>query len=755
MLLQTFLLGFLASCAIGHQVFQSNVENTVKETDTATVRVKVGKKKFSCKFEIVHRDSLILMDESSVDCTPNKPSRQKAFNIRLKGSHGYDFSASILINPDVLTDVFVESLTSNEMMQISTITNLTDEHLQFGCNTKPLEDSDKRGAAGANIRLWSRGVVPYSFTSSFTYTDRLTFAKAVEVIEAVTCLKFVGRSNQQEYIRIERECACGGTCFGGGYTDGLGARAPRRLVIGSACISPSSASGLGLVIHETLHALGVVHTQTRPDRDTHIWVDFDKITASGQSQYTKCSTCVTHGTPYDCMSVMHYRDWGFSLGGPTMLPRRSTCDLKTATNKLTKADIDLLNAMYSCTTDVAVNGQWGPWSAFSECNAKCGTGRKGRYRLCNNPKPKNGGGDCEGHKTEEENCMEQACKGCAQVGKNTKSRVNSQTFSNIKSWAECSTRCFLDTSCAAWTWNHENAGSYAFKCSIMTGYASLVDDSNTVSGSRSCSGCPEKNVNLQDRVGNEVITGVRSWVDCSRKCSAKSSCTAWVWAHEGAGDYAYRCGIMDAYGKKAIDSNVISGSRDCPGVEECTGLKGSSACCTEEAPCKEQGGDCDDDKECEGSLVCGTNNCRDFNPSAEETYDCCVRPIQKCNGEEGTGCCCTAENPCELGGGDCDKDSECSGDLVCGYNNCRDFHQNAGSTHDCCKQSKVDGGWSAWAAWSTCTKTRARQCTNPVPDNGGAACSGKNEEVVPCSSGVGVTSVFEKSRNVQHSSDPE
>ena len=33
-----------------------------------------------------------------------------------------------------------------------------------------------------------------------------------------------------------------------------------------------------------------------------------------------------------------------------MLPRRSTCDLKTATNKLTRADIDLLNAMYSCKT---------------------------------------------------------------------------------------------------------------------------------------------------------------------------------------------------------------------------------------------------------------------------------------------------------------------------------------------------------------------------------------------------------------------
>ena len=33
-----------------------------------------------------------------------------------------------------------------------------------------------------------------------------------------------------------------------------------------------------------------------------------------------------------------------------MLPRKQTCDLKTATNKLTKTDIDLLNAMYSCKT---------------------------------------------------------------------------------------------------------------------------------------------------------------------------------------------------------------------------------------------------------------------------------------------------------------------------------------------------------------------------------------------------------------------
>ena len=32
--------------------------------------------------------------------------------------------------------------------------------------------------------------------------------------------------------------------------------------------------------------------------------------------------------------------------------------------------------------------------------------------------------------------------------------------------------------------------------------------------------------------------------------------------------------------------------------------------------------------------------------------------------------CCTSGKPCGLAQGDCDRDSECKGDLVCGKNNC-------------------------------------------------------------------------------------
>ena len=35
------------------------------------------------------------------------------------------------------------------------------------------------------------------------------------------------------------------------------------------------------------------------------------------------------------------------------------------------------------------------------------------------------------------------------------------------------------------------------------------------------------------------------------------------------------------------------------------------------------------------------------------------------------GRCCTADNPCVVGEGDCDEDAECEAGLVCGENNCR------------------------------------------------------------------------------------
>ena len=59
--------------------------------------------------------------------------------------------------------------------------------------------------------------------------------------------------------------------------------------------------------------------------------------------------------------------------------------------------------------------------------------------------------------------------------------------------------------------------------------------------------------------------------------------------------------------------------------DKCLGRKGEDSCCTRENPCNEGEGDCDNDYHCAEGLVCGNNNCQNFTKDAKSDYDCCVK----------------------------------------------------------------------------------------------------------------------------------
>ena len=57
----------------------------------------------------------------------------------------------------------------------------------------------------------------------------------------------------------------------------------------------------------------------------------------------------------------------------------------------------------------------------------------------------------------------------------------------------------------------------------------------------------------------------------------------------------------------------------------------------------------------------------------------------------------------------------------------------------CDFKCKVDGGWSEFTDWETCsvecdggTQTRNRTCSDPAPDHGGADCIGSAEKSQDC-----------------------
>ncbi|CAH1786771.1 unnamed protein product [Owenia fusiformis] len=58
---------------------------------------------------------------------------------------------------------------------------------------------------------------------------------------------------------------------------------------------------------------------------------------------------------------------------------------------------------------VPVDGQWGPWVDYPRCSKSCNGGTEGRYRVCNRPRPKLGGKQCEGPRSELTPCNTQPC----------------------------------------------------------------------------------------------------------------------------------------------------------------------------------------------------------------------------------------------------------------------------------------------------------------------------------------------------------
>ncbi|CAJ1399196.1 unnamed protein product [Effrenium voratum] len=70
----------------------------------------------------------------------------------------------------------------------------------------------------------------------------------------------------------------------------------------------------GTATHEILHALGMAHEQSRPDRDTYISVLWNNIKPGMEDQFTKNSKADI-SRPYDIMSIMHYGSMSFTKNG--------------------------------------------------------------------------------------------------------------------------------------------------------------------------------------------------------------------------------------------------------------------------------------------------------------------------------------------------------------------------------------------------------------------------------------------------------
>lgn len=115
---------------------------------------------------------------------------------------------------------------------------------------------------------WPNGVVPYAFDEEYIERDKSAVLSAMEIFRKETCIKFVlKRSNHTQYVKFKKSKQ------GCGSLVGYNAKRNESVIL----LTEQCLKLRGAIQHEILHALGLLHEQSRPDRDDYVDIYWDNI----------------------------------------------------------------------------------------------------------------------------------------------------------------------------------------------------------------------------------------------------------------------------------------------------------------------------------------------------------------------------------------------------------------------------------------------------------------------------------------------
>lgn len=189
--------------------------------------------------------------------------------------------------------------------------------------------------------LWSKNskglvVIPYTISNEYPQQERQVIETALQSFHSSTCIRFVPRKNEYDYISVENKDGCFSSLgkVGNGQT---------------LSINREGCLYHGVIQHETMHSLGFQHEQTRSDRDSYVKINWENIYPEMAFNFYKQDTNNLN-TPYDYGSVMHYGRTAFTVraGVDTITPIPDSSVQIGQRKGLSYWDIKRVNLLYGC-----------------------------------------------------------------------------------------------------------------------------------------------------------------------------------------------------------------------------------------------------------------------------------------------------------------------------------------------------------------------------------------------------------------------
>lgn len=164
------------------------------------------------------------------------------------------------------------------------------------------------GEKGMTARLisipWTGGILPIVFAPQITQEEKEKFYNACSEWEQVSSIKCIDGLGYAKYIYVQTNRA-------GCYSEvgqGLWRFFNKRRTIN---LSRSGCWQKRTIMHEIGHALGLLHEHQRSDRSRYVKIKYRNIKLRNIFNF-QCVFWSSNWTPYDFLSIMHYRKNAFA-----------------------------------------------------------------------------------------------------------------------------------------------------------------------------------------------------------------------------------------------------------------------------------------------------------------------------------------------------------------------------------------------------------------------------------------------------------
>jgi len=185
-----------------------------------------------------------------------------------------------------------------------------------------------------NRRRWIENTVYFTVDDSYPIEKRIDIVRAFDLFKE-TNIKFVERTNETDYVEIKYE-------IGGGCFSNLGRAGGKQVIQIDSWGTP------GNIAHEIGHTLGLLHEQSKHNRDDFVIVNFSNIQENKRHNFYKYPFSEIYSNGYDFESLMGYPSkTGFEIDeSKYSIVKLDRTPFGAQRQRFTDTDLSLINFLY-------------------------------------------------------------------------------------------------------------------------------------------------------------------------------------------------------------------------------------------------------------------------------------------------------------------------------------------------------------------------------------------------------------------------